>query len=318
MTSDPFYFSKHYELLNSSEKYFPSYIKNSVCRYCGKSDSEVSFKQVTHLIPELLGKNNIHTFDECDKCNMRFSNYESNLAVFFRPYTTLIGIEGKHGVPMFQSRTVDSDEKTRTKLIRSEKNKIQLCMDEKHDFIINEHDKTMEVTFRKPPFVPLKVYKALVKIGLSLLPIKYDTFNKESFEWLLGDTNELGYINRMFTTTLKRKYFNKPNAELYRTKLLNNSATEWPEYTLIVFFANQVVQIFLPFSKELMGIHSERRTLEVNLFTDHLHYAGAGSVDIHYWDISLDYSVKHDHKMLFSYENVRFNTGNIDIDKAIF
>lgn len=79
-------FWKKYNLLNSSSMMSSrEQAKASVCRYCRKDATQTTFAEDTHLLPELLGANNIHTFDECDACNHLFSKYESHLATFIRP-----------------------------------------------------------------------------------------------------------------------------------------------------------------------------------------------------------------------------------------
>lgn len=312
MEPDPFYFHRCYYLINSSSTYYPSYKKSEVCRYCGKSAPEVTFNQVTHLIPELLGRNNIHTFDECDRCNLAFSGLEGNLAIFFRPYITMLGIEGKRSVPSFQSRSIDRDELTRTSVSRSG-SRVRLEVGVTDDYVLNREDKTLDIVFRKPLFVPVKIYKALVKIGLSLLPTECDGDNKETFDWLLGDTNDLGYINRMFTTTLVRKYFKQPKAELYRTIKVHDRSREWPEYTLLVYFANQVIQIFLPFSRDLQRVHSRTRTLEINLFADHFWYDEKPPKEIMMWDIGISHSITQDHRMSLSFQGIESSESNDEI-----
>src|SRR5690242_986778 len=43
-----------------------------VCRFCGKSSPQVTFKQTTHALPESIGNKSITTFYECDTCNQKF------------------------------------------------------------------------------------------------------------------------------------------------------------------------------------------------------------------------------------------------------
>jgi hypothetical protein len=42
------------------------------CRFCGKSNPEVSFKKKAHLIPEFLGNKMLLSDFECDSCNYEF------------------------------------------------------------------------------------------------------------------------------------------------------------------------------------------------------------------------------------------------------
>src|SRR5690606_31739849 len=129
-----------------------------------------------------------------------------------------------------------------------EGNKKELYIQALDDYALNTDAKTFDIVFRKPPFIPLKIYKSLLKIGLSLLPSEYDDANKQSFAWLTERQNHLEFIHYAFITTLKRKYFATPSADLYRAKKLAIGKSEFPEHLLILRFANQIIQIFLPFS----------------------------------------------------------------------
>ena len=257
-------FWKKYELVNSSDSHIPSYSKSKVCRYCEKTIADTTFSQKTHLMPELLGKNNLLTFDECDSCNKLFSNYESNLSTFIRPYISIFGVNGKKKVPTFQSRMLNTKDEKRTTFKHIGPNHKMLQIECLNDYFVNPENKTCEILFRQPPFVPLKVYRALLKIGLSLLSGKLDKYNKRSFEWLTNRTEDLTFINQAYITTLQKSYFIKASADLYRARKLHEENIEYPEHVLTLCYANQVIQIFLPFSDEFQNIHNATRTLSLN------------------------------------------------------
>jgi hypothetical protein len=306
-----FDFDKNYKLINSSILYNPIKEKSIVCRYCGKTNSETTFKQITHLLPELLGQNDIQTYDECDLCNNLFSGYESNLSIYIRPYITLLGIEGKGKTPDFQSRSIERNEETRTTLIHDEGNKKQLFIQNLDDYKINSDEKSVEINFRKPPFKPISVYKALLKIGLSLLPKEFDTFNKKSFEWLAKKNVELAFCKYAFQTSLQRSRFPEPCAYLYRAKQLFTINEEFPEHILILCFANQIIQIFLPFSDELWNIHKNERNLNLNNIFPAFVYEkspNVRSIGMNIIDLGDSHTVKQDHKISFSFESIEFHS----------
>ncbi|MBN8697417.1 MAG: hypothetical protein J0L87_12875 [Bacteroidetes bacterium] len=309
MQPDPLDFWKKYELVSSSQTYSMEKSKSKICRYCDKTDKETTFTQDTHLLPELIGENNILTFDECDKCNKLFSDYESSFSIFIRPYITLIGVKGKKKIPKFQSRTINRNEETRTTLIHKKDNQKELHIQSIDDYSLNTKDKTFDIVFRKPPFIPLKVYKTLLKIGLSLLPIKFDKFNKNSFAWLTNRQDDLTFIPQGFITSLKRRSFTEPSAYLYRAKKIFIGKEEFPEYILILCFANQIFQIFLPFSDEFKKIHFEQRQLVLNLFPAFVFDKIKMSqiVEIKAYDFSVTTSVTENHKISFSYQDAQIN-----------
>lgn len=309
MAPDPLDFWNKYELIGSSKTYVPSTVKSKICRYCNKSEKETSFNQHTHLLPELIGENNIFTFDECDICNKLFSDYESSFSIFIRPYMTLLGIKGKRKIPDFHSRTVERNEETRTILKHKVGNKKELYIQSIDDFTINPKNKTFDIIFRKSPFVPLKVYKSLLKIALSLLPREFDKFNKQSFAWLTNRQDDLTFVCRAFITTLKKKRFLTPYADLYKAKKLFNNKEEFPEYTLIICFANQVVQIFLPDSDELEQNNVTQRQLVINLLPafafDNVETSQISKIKV--FNLGIETSITVDHKISFKYETADIN-----------
>ncbi|MES2138894.1 MAG: hypothetical protein V4511_04260 [Bacteroidota bacterium] len=310
MQPDPLHFWKKYELVSSSKTFVPIKVKSNFCRYCGKSDKETTFRQDTHLLPELIGENDILTYDECDICNNLFSDYESSFSTFIRPYITLLGVKGKRKVPAFQSRTVNRNEDTRTTLLHREENTKELHIQTLDDYRINIDTKTVDLVFRKPPYIPLKVYKSLLKIGLSLLPQEFDNFNSQSFAWLVNKQDDLNFISHAFISTLKKKYFKEPSADLYRAKKIFDEENEYPEHILILYFANQVIQIFLPFSHELKNVHNpQKRNLEINIFPG-VAYDKLGetnSFQIKFYDLAISNPIREDHTISLSYGSVETN-----------
>jgi len=307
---DPLGFFNKYELAGNSNNFRILKEKATVCRFCGRNSSQVTFKEETHLLPELLGVNDIVTFDECDECNNFFSGYESNLSTFIRPYITLTGTVGKNGVPNFQSRSENRDENTRTNLVHVSNTNKQLILTSTEDYEVDKENKKVKITFRLPPFVPLNVYKALVKIGLSLMPKEYDHFNKGTFDWLLNKNSVSNFINYGFHLTLKKARFKAPFAELYRAKSFVVGVEEFPEHTLILGFANQVFQIFLPFSDELKDVHDNSRTLSVDIFPLMMFdkKISQNEYEIKYMNLGIDYSLKYNHQIYFSFDSIEHLT----------
>ena len=70
------------------------------CRFCGKSEPEVTFKLEAHAIPEGLGNKSIFSNYECDPCNQAFGRgIENDLGNWSKPMRTFSRIRGKNSVP---------------------------------------------------------------------------------------------------------------------------------------------------------------------------------------------------------------------------
>lgn len=260
-------FNEIYDLIGSLET-LPKDIPNiRICRFCNKSEKEVTFRKVAHACPELLGQNNLIIYDECDLCNEKFSKYESHLSKFFLPYLTMVGVKGKRKIPDFQSRTENRDEKTRTYVKYTKEGKVNLILNSLDDYKVDEVNKTISIRFRNPAIVPLYVYKSLLKIGLSFLT--QDKIQKYQilFDWLQQNVEtEIDFFSTLFITKLTDKKFAKPFVELYEAKNVFTDIGFYPELTLVISFANIVAQIYLPLSSSFDYSKSKGKSPTLELY----------------------------------------------------
>lgn len=145
-------------------------LKGSVCRFCKPADA--SFKNASHSIPEFLGNKSIFTVDECDACNKLFGEgIESDLSKFIPP-SWLTRIEGKKGYKKTQI--------TKGVSLFSDKKFIDINFDHKYEDV----KKHLKLENKGSKFSSLNVYKAFVKILISLIPNEYlDEFD-ELIAWL--------------------------------------------------------------------------------------------------------------------------------------
>ena len=185
--------------------------KERTCRFCNKSYPIVSFKSKAHRIPELLGSHNIISDFECDQCNSLLGRYESDLANFLGIARTMQGVKGKNSIPKYKSVNssliIDS----------SSSNEITISRNNVKDNSIsyNSDDCSYVFTFTCNPYIPLHVYKALLKIALSVLPEKYVSFYRQAFEYAISDntntdlsgTKLVGYIHPYFVLIFSKFHF---------------------------------------------------------------------------------------------------------------
>ena len=219
-----------------------------------------------HSCPELLGSNNFLNFEECDGCNGEFSKFESHLSKFFLPYLAVLRVKGKRKPPEFQSRTEQGDEFTRTTIRAAAPERLELIVGKEDDVVIDHERKQLSIRFRLPPHKPLYVYKALVKIGLSLLPPERVPKYQIIFDWIKGLSGETAYFPIVFITRLNRRKFARPSAELYEAGSIFSEDGFNPELTLIVNFGNLVAQIFLPLSSGFDYEYSNHQTPILEVF----------------------------------------------------
>ena len=76
--------------------------KNRICRFCHRSEPEVSFNDDAHAFPESIGNKALASYYECDKCNHLFGEgIESDYGKFFNLYHNIANVNGRKGTPQF-------------------------------------------------------------------------------------------------------------------------------------------------------------------------------------------------------------------------
>ncbi len=252
-------FLDKYEQISSTDDFkgvFDSSLEK-VCKFCSKTSKENTFLNIPHVIPELLGRNNYTSNDECDNCNELFGSFETDLANYISPYQTIIGQRTKKKIPTFQSRRKGNDQSTTIKYSNDVAN--FNFGNNRSDFKYDYENKELTVSLRKKKFVPINVYKSLVKIGLSLCPKKELENYKNTIDWLSkNDTKDVIYDIplTLYRTRFINKYYEKPFATLYRRKIESTHNTYEPRLSLVVHSGVLCFQLFIPFSNETTNISS--------------------------------------------------------------
>lgn len=148
-----------------------------VCRFCGRSAPEVSFKTIAHAISESLGNKKIILNEECDACNAGFgsaSGIERSLNVYLKPYITFFGVKGKKKIPKLKGEDFDlaflTDSGDRTP-IPGDQTDEELTEQEKN-FTISER-----ITMQD-------VYRTLVKFVMSIVDADELDSYRETIAWV--------------------------------------------------------------------------------------------------------------------------------------
>ena len=185
-------FVKSYQLMNlittgesNKKELLPA--KKRICRFCGLDFLNTTFRTYAHLIPHFLGNNNIFSDFECDRCNLRFSRYENQLANMLGAERSLNKVKGKVGVPKFKSPS--GLKITNEQFYRKDSINISRDSVNNSTFSFAEETSVMKITFPKNSYIPIDAYKCLMKIALSILPSNetepYDRLKK----YLVNDGN---------------------------------------------------------------------------------------------------------------------------------
>jgi len=264
-------FLDKFEKINSTENFEKKFTRNvdKTCKFCSKTSSETTFKNIPHVIPELFGKNNFTSNEECDNCNELFGRFETDLANYISPYQTLIGQKTKKKIPIFQGR---KNENQRSTIIKNINGNPHFNFENNlSDFEYDNQNNRLNVTLKKKKFVPINVFKGLVKIGLSLCPNEELEFYRKTINWLSQIEDNIESIIYdipllLLRTRFSNKYYSKPSAILYKRKIGISENSYRPNLCLVVYSGILVFQIFIPFCKETESINPMEYKFIYDLF----------------------------------------------------
>lgn len=261
-------FYDFYDPTASSDDYKVTYCKspeNKSCIFCGRSYPEVSFQLKPHLVPELFGRNNILSNHECDICNTAFNFHETQTATFVQPFLSMLGVKTKKGIPVFQSRK-KPDQQTSTLRVEGN-NRIFNIGTNLSDMVYDYEKKSVRMTFRTRPFIPFSVYKVLLKMGISLMPEKDRALNPHLLDFLKADHPVHNNVQHwtLYRYVMKGKMFGTPSAKLFRAKQVVVDNEEFPEFCLMMNFANVTLQFFLPITEINAANHDPARSLHIEI-----------------------------------------------------
>lgn len=183
--------------------------KNKICRFCGKGEDEVNFKKIAHVFPESIGNNALASNYECDVCNQFFGNtIENDYANFFSLYHSIMQVDGKSGIPKCSFKIpclirtnecakycVDIDFKDSIPSIRK-------CR-EVNDQYIKCMNNSMTISKPVGKHCPIAVFKAIVKMAITVMPIEEIPIFSDTIKWILNPEHSNLYNNKKLLVRYK-------------------------------------------------------------------------------------------------------------------
>jgi hypothetical protein len=228
------------------------------CRFCEKSEPEVSFRKIAHAIPELIGNKKILTNNECDSCSEIFSLLlDDSLAKFLGLWRTLMQIKGKTGIVSYK----DPDGISRIDYTDSG---IVIKNHENNEFTkINFDDNTITINGFRQPYVPIAVFKCLVKIAISIIPYDLLIYFEDTKKWLLEDSHkdtkyDIQPIFTLLTLIPGVRPFGDLSITVARRK---DDSVKVPFMQMAIYFGNLGFQIIVPC--KIKNIHLSHQTINI-------------------------------------------------------
>jgi len=210
------------------------------CRFCGDSNQK-NFKNDSHTFSRFIGSQFVLSEFECDLCNEKFSRtLENEFANFMKLFHTLNSVKGKKRIPTYKKDGIRIEKKGDNHLdLRGIKDS---SVSEKGVFCKLETD----------DFIPVAVYKSLVKMALSMVSeSELNKFSK-TFAWLQDEnhSNEVFHaddFSLIFTQNKSDSQKFNLAVELYRKKSDNSDI---PTYIFKLYYNLFSFQIYIPFCSD--------------------------------------------------------------------
>lgn len=164
------------------------------CRYCSEADP-ARFRTVAHAFPEALGNKWVISRDECDRCNQIFSKYDDAIARAVSPFLTLGGVRGKSNKVRQTGRSEgDGVISRRDGADGQGLNMFATNADPaQHVSMTADGLLRMNMPVAGVPFRPRRAYKAVVKMGIALLPEEELDHYTKLRAWLLDADDKIDF-----------------------------------------------------------------------------------------------------------------------------
>lgn len=199
--------------LNSGSKYTVIGKDSFFCRFCGRSKGDVTFKQKAHAFPHIAGNRWLFSHHECDICNAHFGKMlENEFGNFMLLNHIIKGVKGKGGSSKYVL------EKEGLSIVNKD-NRIEWQGIANENIKYDQDAGIISVDQKMPGYIPVAVYKTLVKIALTIMPGNELIHFKDTIEWI----NERSHDSTRF-----------PFVRLWMLYRIIESNTVWDQTSLVL------------------------------------------------------------------------------------
>ena len=213
------------------------------CRFCGKDEPEVTFRDDAHALPAAFGNTGLFSAYECDACNHLFGEgIENHLGHWTKPMRSLSRIKGRRGVPTIKKPGPG-------KGWRVEYSGTGFQLKEYQDepfFEVDKEAKQLRFELHRDTYIPVAALKGLVKIGLTLIPDAETQHFRETFDWIRDTDHSRNFVAEfpVFRTFIPGPM---PNDRIVLILMRRRPGIDTVPYAFFTFaYGNHVLQVFLP------------------------------------------------------------------------
>ena len=155
---------------------------NRSCRFCGRSEPNASFRNKAHAIPEALGNKSLFTNYECDDCNHLFgTTIENDLGAYTGPDRVFGRVRGKRGFPSLKQHGTSE----RPWRVDVDEGVLHFTEYDDDPLVETVHERNRaELVVTRDAYTPIAVFKAFVRIGLTLMPQDELASFRDALDWI--------------------------------------------------------------------------------------------------------------------------------------
>lgn len=233
-----------YDMSHNKEILLGDKSETRKCRFCGRSTPYVSFESDAHAVPHLIGNRVLKTLYECDSCNKQlFSKMEEQFDAYMRFYHVFCHVS-RNGNTV---NTYKCNSKSKAGVsVSDEWTDVNCCVGEDLSTVVNQQNKTITFSGVRS-YIPLAVFKAIVKMALSIMPESdIDNF-EDTLKWLRTSHIQLSHLNLSIRLYEGLNDFNG-DCMIYKRKDDNKEIV--PRYLFGLKYNNLFIQISIPLCKE--------------------------------------------------------------------
>lgn len=287
-------------------QYIDDIDEGKVCRFCGKRYPEVTFNKKAHALSELIENKEFVSRTECDTCNEHFGRYlEDSLSKYLGCGRTVSQIMTKRGIPSYKS----SDGKSRIDFTEQGL-VIQQTINSKFAEL---QDHLLMIHAVRQAYSPLSVYKAFVKMALSMLPYEEMVHFMDTVAWLKEESNIISKYDMTNYEWIIERFVPGPHPlPLEAWGFLRKDITRLvPYYIFVISFGNLIEQIAVPCRvKDIFEAGTEIPLIPMPHFYD-FNTAFSKSISLDVKIMSYPGKIKDDPiKIAMHYDDAEFHQGN--------
>lgn len=219
-----------------------------VCRYCGKDADTTAFKKIAHAIPEHVGNKWLIDLRECDKCNKHFADaLEDDFSKWTQVWRSFGRIKGKK-----YPSILTPDKNFRMDVHAPGTLRMTLAQ-ESPDYVVDAGEKTLRVSIPRQSYVPMGVFKCLVKMAMAIMPSSENSRCGHLRDWLLQEHHTRESYPYTPLLVLRQLILGPVPNDTVSIGLLrrrSDGPQDCPYMQFSLSFSNLILQIALPMHVE--------------------------------------------------------------------